>query len=190
MSLALAVALFQGAAFSAVRTLSVPGPPVFADTECSVDIPFAAARPYARNFGFSIEADLSPSNSLEVAFGCDSDEDGALGVFERKFRFAWDAGEWIMGGADFANVSHDVPATVEGEKIISWRIRLSRSGESERLAIKENGEPLFAVLEGAVPEYAYDPLWDMVHITARGTHSDDAQLRLECSPDGLFIFIK
>lgn len=175
---------------SAVKSVAVPGPPVFEDTECRIDVPFASTRPHVRNFGFSIGAEFTPSNSIEVAFGRDTDLDGLLDFPEREFRFAWDAGEWIMGGADFADVSVDIPASVDDEKVVSWRIRLPKSGEPESLAIKENGIAIFASLEGEVPEYAYSPLWDTVRIISRGYNPSEGQITLECSPDGFCIFIR
>ena len=57
-------------------------PSEFADTEVSTNFTFAVGEGSNRRLVFSLELSASPTNNVEVAIGCDADEDGSLSLDE------------------------------------------------------------------------------------------------------------
>lgn len=82
--------------FAALR-LSVPDLPPggFADTEVSTNIPITVSFRRMNHLVFTLDANPTPSNSLEVAIGRDADHDGKLAVEEEDFAFGADCGRWF-----------------------------------------------------------------------------------------------
>ena len=59
---------------SVMRQSSLPASG-FADTEAVTNVVFSFAEDVARDFSVRLELDATPSNCVEVAFGCDADGD-------------------------------------------------------------------------------------------------------------------
>ena len=68
---------------SVMRQSSLPASG-FADTEAVTNVVFSFAEDVARDFSVRLELDATPSNCVEVAFGCDADGDGRLGTAEAE----------------------------------------------------------------------------------------------------------
>ena len=68
----------------------------FADTEVSTNFTFAVGEGSNRRLVFSLELQASPSNNVEVAIGCDADEDGMLSLDEAALTVGYDCGEWMV----------------------------------------------------------------------------------------------
>ena len=178
------------ASFPAVLTVEVPEPSQFADTENSITFPFASYRQNVRNLAFTLEMESTPSNCVEVIFGHDADTNGVIGVDEMGLHFAWDAGEWVMGGADLCLNSFCNPTTTNDVKTLSWHLKLTKVLEPRHLTVLENGEPLFTEFIDDPPPYSYNPLWDAVRVTSRGVDSSGGSIRLESTADGLVIRLR
>ena len=79
------------------RTWSVAELPPggFADSEASTNI--TVAIPADKNrLTLSLTVDCTPSNSVEVAIGRDSDGDGDLAPDEADYVLGYDCGEWFV----------------------------------------------------------------------------------------------
>ena len=79
------------------RTWSVAELPPggFADTEVATNV--TVAIPADKNrLTLSLTVDCSPSNSVEVAIGRDSDGDGDLAPDEADYVLGYDCGEWFV----------------------------------------------------------------------------------------------
>ena len=50
--------------------------PEFADTEVSTNFTFVVGEGSNRRLVFTVELEASPTNNVEIAIGCDADEDG------------------------------------------------------------------------------------------------------------------
>ena len=91
--LAIAV-LFSASA----QTIVVPpvSAPEFADTEVSTNVSFSASDANSRGIEMNFVLDGCVSNSVQVAFGRDSNGDGVLGVDETETLYGWRNGRYFV----------------------------------------------------------------------------------------------
>ena len=80
--------------------------PEFADTEDSTNFTFEVGGGSNRRLVFSLELQASPSNNVEVAIGCDADEDGLLAPDEAALTVGYDCGEWFVRSAANDSVTY------------------------------------------------------------------------------------
>lgn len=95
MSRALPLLLFSFALAALAGEVALPEVPAaaFADTESVTNAVLPArAMGTARLVRCTVERVASASNCVEVAFGTDADEDGALAGNEVAMRLGWDSG--------------------------------------------------------------------------------------------------
>ena len=74
-------------------------PSEFADTEVSTNFTFAVGEGSNRRLIFSLELEATPMNNVEIAIGCDADEDGLLASNEAALVVGYDCGEWFVRSA-------------------------------------------------------------------------------------------
>ena len=63
--------------------------------EVETNVVFSTGAATDNKWTLTIERDVAASNSVEVVFGRDADEDGVLGVEEGELCVGWDCGEWF-----------------------------------------------------------------------------------------------
>ena len=77
----------------------------FVDTEVSTNFAFTVGEGSNRRLVFSLELGASPTNNVEVAIGCDADEDGLLSLDEVALVVGYDCGKWFVRCAANNNVT-------------------------------------------------------------------------------------
>ena len=87
--------------------VEIPALPLseFADTEVSTNFAFTVGEGSNRRLVFSLELGASPTNNVEVAIGCDADEDGLLSLDEVALVVGYDCGKWFVRCAANNNVT-------------------------------------------------------------------------------------
>ena len=103
--IAVCFALFSACASFAVDVAALPDSS-FADTEVSTNFTFAVGGGSNRRLVFSLELQASPSNNVEVAIGCDADNDGRLSLDETALAVGYDCGEWFVRTAAKDSVTY------------------------------------------------------------------------------------
>ena len=78
----------------------------FADTEVSTNFTFAVGEGSNRRLVFTVELEAAPTNNVEVAIGCDVDEDGSLSLDEAALTVGYDCGEWFVRSAANDSVTY------------------------------------------------------------------------------------
>ena len=78
----------------------------FDDTEVSTNFTFEVGGGSNRRLVFSLELQASPSNNVEVAIGCDADENGRLSLDETALAVGYDCGEWFVRSAAKDSVTY------------------------------------------------------------------------------------
>ncbi|MDD6031125.1 MAG: hypothetical protein PUE68_09925 [Kiritimatiellae bacterium] len=159
----------------------------FPDTEVSTNVPFLFRRDHAGRFNFALDFNATPSNNVEVAFGSDLDADGVLQPRETALSFAWDCGQWILGRGPADPVLVSPSATNDVRKSVAWSLRLFRGATPRRLALSENGRPLFPELALEPPAGLFCGDWNLVRVTARGVDAPEESLSVVVQSDS-FIF--
>jgi len=131
----LAVLAFDSFGFE-VPTLP---PPEFADTEVSTNFTFAVGEGSNRRLVFTVELEATPTNNVEVAIGCDVDEDGSLSLDEAALTVGYDCGEWFVRSAAKDSVTYS-------DAVDSGNFRRTYEVRSRHI----------------------DPSWSLVRVTRRG----------------------
>ena len=154
--LTLVLSLFAPfAAAVAVGPLPIPE---YADTEVSTNFAFSAGEGQSRGIVFTVELQATPSNNVEVAIGCDADEDGCLSVDESELCVGYDCGTWfVRSSAQDAVTSEDVDDS--GVFRRTYRVRARR----------------------------VNPLWNLVKVTRRGVGASAESVLVECVERGFRV---
>jgi len=111
----------------------------FADTEVSTNFVFAVGEGSNRRLVFTVELEASPTNNVEVAIGCDVDEDGSLSLDEAALTVGYDCGEWFVRSSANDSVTYSDAAD-------SGNFRRTYEVRSRHI----------------------DPSWNLVKVTRRG----------------------
>lgn len=149
----------------------LPTPSPYADTESVTNVAFNAGVPGDNVFSLSLELDASPSNNVEVVFGCDANGNGTLDEFESAFAVGWDCGEWF-----FRDIVADVADSCLGScgrRKLDWHLRLDQSLAPRSLRAHVGG----AALPFPVAATMYHPSWNVARVTARGFGNAEAVLK-------------
>ena len=138
------------AAGAATVPLAPPPPSAFADTESAVTYPLAGWNDLTRFYSLSMEVETNAVSCVQVAFGTDRNSDGDLAPEETAFVAGYDCGTW------FAREEGDLGLGSRSRSRVEFEA--SSSGEAGRLP--------YAKIDLAP---VFDPAWDAVKVTTRGT---------------------
>ena len=144
----------------AVDVSAIP-PSEFADTEVSTNFTFAVGEGINRRLVFSLELAALPTNNVEVAIGCDADEDGSLSLDEAALTVGYDCGEWFVRSAANDSVTYS-DVTDYGVFRRTYEVR-SRH---------------------------VDPSWNLVKVTRRGFGVAGENVTVELVESGFGLTIK
>ena len=150
---------------------ALPPPSPYADTESVTNVTFGVGVPGDNVFSLSLVLDASPSNNVEVAFGCDANGNGTLEDSEASFVVGWDCGEWFFRDimADIA----DSCAGACGRKKLDWDLRLDKALSPKTLHAQAGGLALPFTMTATM----YDPSWNVARVTVRGFGKAEAALK-------------
>lgn len=151
------------AAHAASLPLPPPGSSVFADTESAVTYPLAGWNDLTRFYSLSMEVETNAVSCVQVAFGTDRNSDGDLAPEETAFVAGYDCSAWFAREEGDLGLGSRSRSRVEDEGLgLGSRSRVefepSSSGEAGRLP--------YAKIDLAP---VFDPAWDVVKVTTRGT---------------------
>ena len=156
----LMLAVFVAMCASGIGVAALP-PSSFADTEVSTNFTFAVGEGSSRRLVFSLEIAASPTNNVEVAIGCDEDEDGLLSLDETALTVGYDCGEWFVRSAANDSVTYfDVVDSGVFRRTYEVRSRY------------------------------VDPLWNLVKVTRRGLGVANENVVVELVKSGFGLTIK
>ena len=113
-------------------------------------------RPFAE---LTIERDAATSNSVEVVFGCDANEDGVLGIEEGELSIGWDCGEWFWRDRR-SNAACRVEGTAQR---LDMTLFLSRDRSAKSLES--------SVFPPVVSPTCFNPDWNLARVVSRGAET-------------------
>ena len=90
-----------------VSQLPTPERPL---AEVETNVVFSTGTATDNKWTLTIERDAATSNSVEVVFGCDANEDGVLGVEEGDLCVGWDCGSGAIDAQTRHVASRDLPS--------------------------------------------------------------------------------
>jgi len=147
------------------------------DTEVVTNVALPAVRADSRLFALRLELDATPSNNVEVAFGCDADGDGSLSRLETTMRVGWNCGVWELADCVTGDVFSE--AGSPGPTSLSWSLKFSPAEVPKSLAASVSGISVFAALANHPPQFLFSPEWDTMRVVCRGL--DAPNPRIDCS---------
>ena len=155
----LAFALFALSTFAGPRVVVPQLPtPVRPLAEVETNVVFSTGTATDNKWTLTIERDAATSNSVEVVFGCDANEDGALGIEEGELSIGWDCGEWFWRDRR-ANAACRVEGTA---RHLDMTLYL-RDRAAESLAS--------SVFPPVVSPTCFNPDWNLARVVSRGAET-------------------
>ena len=127
--------------------------------EVETNVAFSTGAATDNKWTLTIERDAAVSNSVEVVFGCDANEDGVLGIEEGELSVGWDCGEWFWCDRR-ANAAYRVEATAQR---LDMALYLNRGREAKSLAS--------SVFLSVVSPTCFNPDWDLARVVSRGVET-------------------
>ena len=159
-----------------------------ADTEVATNCPLRFARNPVEDVRFSLAFAGCESNNVEVAFGCDANENGTLEIGERAFSVAWDCGVWRMrnlGDAGYVCAA----AVTNVDRRLDFALHVS-AARAKVLSCLENGQPQDWELPEPLPSWMFDPGWNMFRLAVRGVEGRFDSLNVSVTVDGTRLIFR
>ena len=156
----LVVAFLALSAFAGARVVvsSLPEP-VRPLAEVETNVLFDAGAATDNKWTLTIERDAATSNSVEVVFGCDANEDGVLGIEEGELSVGWDCGEWFWRDRR-ANAACRVEGTVQR---LDMTLYLNRNRAAKSLES--------SIFPPIVSSTCFNPDWNLACVVSRGAET-------------------
>ena len=136
--------------------------------EVETNVVFSTGAAADNKWTLTIERDAAVSNSVEVVFGRDADEDGVLGVEEGELCVGWDCGEWFWRDRPSGEVGSVECAS--GSRRLDWALRLN----ADRSARFVGGN----VFSGAIAPTCFSPAWNIARVVSRGAESQRVESKV------------
>ena len=157
---AVSLALLYASAFAGARVV-VPSMPeaVRPLAEVETNVVFSTGAATDNKWTLTIERDAALSNSVEVVFGRDADEDGVFGVEEGELCVGWDCGEWFWRDRR-SNTACRVEGTTQR---LDMTLYLNRDREAKSLAS--------SVFPAVVSPTCFNPDWNLARVISRGVET-------------------
>ena len=171
--------------FAKWTSLEVPRLGNAPDTESVTNVAFNAGGEDARLFRLVVDIHATESNSVDVAFGCDMDENGVLARHETDAVIGWDSGEWFY--RDRRSRVEMRKARPPGLRKLDWRLSLGEDLRATSL-VATDGDGI--VFSGAVPLTMFSTEWNMMRIVSRGLAEPDGTASCRVSARGIMVFMR
>ena len=156
----LAFALFVLSSIAGQRVVVSQMPePVRALAEVETNVVFATGAATDNKWTLTIERDAATSNSVEVVFGYDANEDGVLGIEEGELSVGWDCGEWF-----WRDRRSNAACRVEGtSQRLDMTLYLNRDRSAKSLES--------SVFPPVVSPTCFNPDWNLARVVSRGAET-------------------
>ena len=156
----LGFALFALSSFAGQRVVVSQLPtPMRALAEVETNVVFSTGTATDNKWTLTIERDAATSNSVEVVFGCDANEDGVLGIEEGELSIGWDCGEWFWRDRR-ANAACRVEGTAQR---LDMTLYLNRDRSAKSLES--------SVFPPVVSPTCFNPDWNLARAVSRGAET-------------------
>ena len=143
--------------------------------EVETNVVFSTGTATDNKWTLTIERDAATSNSVEVVFGCDANEDGVLGIEEGELSIGWDCGEWLWRDRR-SNAACRVEGTAQRlDMTLYLRDRSAKSLES-------------SVFPPVVSPTCFNPDWNLARVVSRG--AETIRVESKVSVDALKLRIR
>ena len=189
--LLVAGAFFASAAFA--RQIVIPTLPVssFADTEVSTNVVIHEGRTDVRNVQIHFQLEGTPTNNLEVAFGCDANTNGVLDVSEIETVYGWRGGRYFIENVRAWERIETPAAATSLCGVIDIQLQNDKHFVPRSFAATCGGEPAFPSLSAThPPAWLFRRGWNMARIVRRGAGTPSEWVRCDVKHDSFAIKVR
>ena len=150
-----------------VEVSSPPSP--YADTEAATNVVIQTGRTDVREVKIRLQLEGTPTNNLEIAFGCDANTNGVLDVSEIETVYGWRAGRYFIENVrDWERIEAEA-ATSALCGVIDIQLQNDRHFVPRSFAATCGGEPAFVSLSTTPPPaWLFRNEWNMARVVRRG----------------------
>ena len=150
-----------------VEVSSLPSP--YADTEAVTNVVIQTGRTDVREAKIRLQLEGTPTNDLEIAFGCDANTNGVLDVSEVETVCGWRAGRYFVENVRAWERIETEAATSALCGVIDIQLQNDRHFVPRSFAATCGGEPAFASLSTTPPPaWLFRNEWNMARVVRRG----------------------
>ena len=192
--LLVAGAFFASAAFA--RQIVIPTLPVspFADTEVSTNVVIHGSRTDVRdvrNVQINFQLEGTPTNNLEIAFGCDANTNGVLDVSEIETVYGWRGGRYFIETVR-AWERIETPAAASALcGVIDIQLQNDKHFVPRSFAATCGGESAFVSLSTTPPPaWLFRNEWNMVRVVRRGAGTPSEWVWCDVKHDSFAIRVR
>ena len=173
-------AFFASAAFA--RQIVIPTLPVspFADTEVSTNVVIHGSRTDVRDVRIHFQLEGTPTNNLEVAFGCDANTNGVLDVSEIETVYGWRAGRYFVENVRAWERVETEAAVNALCGVLDVHLEHGPDFAPRRFTATCGGETAFAGLSTTPPPaWLFRREWNMARVVRRGAGTPSEWVRCD-----------
>ena len=175
------------------RTILVPTQPVsqFADTEVSTNVVIHESRTDVRNVQINFQLEGTPTNNLEIAFGCDANTNGVLDVSEIETVYGWRGGRYFIENVR-AWERFETPGAASAMcGVIDIQLQNDKHFVPKSFVATCGGESAFAGLSTTPPPaWLFRREWNMVRVVRRGAEPPSEWVRCDVRHNSFAIKVR
>ena len=138
----------------------------YADTEVTTNIAINTQRFDVKEFALNIFFEAASSNNIQVAFGCDEDENGILSFSETDAVYGYRNGRCVI--EDVKNAVRYEEVVTDGRADFNIRMRMRKDYTPKEFSASVGTTQIFTDFSSEVPFWLYQPKWNLMRITRRG----------------------
>ena len=175
----------------AARVEVSPPPSPYADTEAATNVVIQTGRTDMREVKIRLQLEGTPTNDLEIAFGCDANTNGVLDVSEIETVYGWRAGRYFVENVRAWERTETEAATSALCGVIDIQLQNDRHFVPRSFAATCGGEPAFATLSSTPPPaWLFRNEWNMVRVVRRGAGTPSEWVRCDIKHDSFAIKVR
>ena len=156
---------------ASARVISVPTQTVspYADTEVSTNVVLQTGRSDVREVKLHLQLEGTPTNDLEVAFGCDVNTNGVLDVSEVETVYGWRGGRYFIENVRTWEGFETEAAASAASGVIDVQLKNDRNYAPAQFTAMCGDAAAFAVLSTTPPPaWLFRNNWNMMRVVRRG----------------------
>ena len=174
-------------------TILVPTQQVspYADTEVSTNVVIQTGRTDVRDVKIRLQLDGTPTNNLEIAFGCDANTNGVLGVSEIETVYGWRGGRYFIENVrTWERI--ETPAVASALcGVIDIQLQNDKHFMPKSFAATCGGESAFAGFSTThPPAWLFKREWNMARVVRRGAGTPSEWVRCDVRHSSFAIKVR
>ena len=175
------------------RAILVPTQPVspYADTEVSTNVVIQTGRTDVRDVKIRLQLDGTPTNNLEIAFGCDANTNGVLDVSEIETVYGWRAGRYFVENVRAWERIETEAAVNALCGVLDVHLEHGPDFAPRRFTATCGGETAFASLSTTPPPaWLFRREWNMARVVRRGAGTPSEWVRCDVRHNSFAIKVR